>query len=61
MRITKVLLVCIFTIVVVLGCQSEKKKASTEKTETPQAQQTQAPETAVAAVEEITLSVSNMT
>ena len=55
MRITRVLLVCIFTIVVVLGCQSEKK-ASTEKTETPQVQ-----ETAVAAVEEITLSVSNMT
>ena len=56
MRITRVLLVCIFTIVVVLGCQSEKKEASTEKTETPQAQQTP-----VAAVEEITLSVSNMT
>ena len=56
MRITKVLLVCIFTIVVVLGCQSEKKEASTEKTQTPQVQ-----ETAVAAVEEITLSVSNMT
>ena len=55
MRITRVLLVCIFTIVVVLGCQSEKK-ASTEKTETAQTQQTP-----VAAVEEITLSVSNMT
>ena len=56
MRITRVLLVCIFTIVVVLGCQSEKKEVSTEKSETPQAQQTP-----VAAVEEITLSVSNMT
>lgn len=56
MRITRVLLICIFTIVVVLGCQSEKKEASTEKTETPQTQQTP-----VAAVEEITLSVSNMT
>ncbi len=56
MRITRVLLVCVFTIVVVLGCQSEKKEASTEKTETSQAQQTP-----VSAVEEITLSVSNMT
>ncbi len=55
MRITRVLLGCIFTIVVVLGCQSEKK-ASTEKTETPQTQQSP-----VTAVEEITLSVSNMT
>lgn len=56
MYIAKVLLVCVFAIVMVLGCQSEKKEASTEKTETPQAQQTM-----VAAVEEITLSVSNMT
>lgn len=56
MRITKVLLICVFTIVVVIGCQSEKKEASTEKTETPQAQKTP-----VSAVEEITLSVSNMT
>ena len=55
MRATKLALVCILAIVVALGCQSEKK-ASTEKTETPQA-----PETAVSAVEEITLSVSNMT
>ena len=56
MRITKVLLICVFTIVVVIGCQSEKKESSTEKTETPQAQKTP-----VSAVEEITLSVSNMT
>lgn len=56
MRITRVLLVCVFTIVVVIGCQSEKKEAGTEKTETSQAQQTP-----VSAVEEITLSVSNMT
>lgn len=55
MRTIRLLLVCIFAIVVILGCQSEKK-ASTEKTETAQTQQ--AP---VAAVEEITLSVSNMT
>lgn len=56
MRITRVLLICVFTIVVVIGCQSEKKEASTEKTETPQAQKTP-----ISAVEEITLSVSNMT
>ena len=60
MRATKLSLVCILAIVVALGCQSEKKqsekKASTEKTETPQAS-----ETAVSAVEEIALSVSNMT
>lgn len=56
MHTIRLLLVCIFTIVVVLGCQSEKKEASTEKTETPQAQKTP-----VSAVEEITLSVSNMT
>lgn len=56
MRITTVLLTCAFAIVVILGCQSEKKEASTEKAETPQVQ-----ETPIAAVEEITLSVSNMT
>ncbi|MDE0299385.1 MAG: hypothetical protein OXN17_12195 [Candidatus Poribacteria bacterium] len=56
MRITKVLLIYVFTIVVVLGCQSEKKEASTKKSETPQIQ-----ETAVVATQEITLSVSNMT
>ena len=56
MRITTVLLTCALTIVVILGCQSEKKEASTEKAETPQVQ-----EMPVAAVEEITLSVSNMT
>ena len=55
MRTTGLLLVCLVALIVALGCQSEKK-ASTEKTDTPQA-----PKTAVAAVEEITLSVSNMT
>ena len=55
MRTIRLLLVCIFAIVVVLGCQSEKK-AKTENTETAPVQQTP-----VAAVEEITLSVSNMT
>ena len=55
MRTTRLLLVCIFMIAMVLGCQSEKK-ASTEKTDIPQASKT-----VVAAMEEITLSVSNMT